>query len=122
MSFLNIPLKSIEAVVISVVGIESMPWNNPLLYPVIPPNLPPPPVQRDFRWRVVINISTQSQSSFLTRNPGTYNGQDVSVGQWIGNLTTGQAWQIITIESKTTGQITAIVQDVYRYKDRKSVV
>lgn len=92
-----------------------MPWNNPLLYPVVPPASPPPTIQKDYRWRVVLGISEQDHSSYLTRKPGSYNGQDVVVGQWMANLTTGQAWQIITIESKTTTQITAIVQDVYRY-------
>lgn len=115
MAFLNIPLKAIQVGISSVVGVETMPWNNPLLYPVVPPSLPPAPVQKDFRWRVVMDVSEQLHSSNITRNPGTYNGQDITVGQWIANLTTGQAWQIITIEAKTTTQVTAIVQDVYRY-------
>jgi hypothetical protein len=115
MAFLNIPLKSIQAIVSSVVGTESMPWYNPLLYPVIPPALPPTPSARDYRWRVVMSIDDQSHSSYLTRDPGDYNGQDVSIGQWIANLTTGQAWQIISIESKTTTDVTVIVQDVFRY-------
>lgn len=115
MAFLNIPLKAIPVTVGSVQGTASMPWNNPLLYPVIPPNLPPAPVQKDYRWRVVMTVDEQQHSSNITRNPGSYNGQDISVGQWIANLTTGQAWQIILIEAKTTGQVTAIVQDIYRY-------
>ena len=92
-----------------------MPWNNPLAYPVVPPALPPAPIQKDYRWQVVMNVEDQAHSSYLTRNPGLYNGQDIVVGQWIANLTTGQAWQIISIESKSTTQVTAIVQDVYRY-------
>lgn len=115
MAFQNIPLKAIQALVTSVVGTAAMPWNNPLLYPVIPPALPPAPVQKDYRWRVVMDISNQQQSSNTTRDPGIYNGQDVVVGQWIANLTTGQAWQIINIESKSTAQVTAIVQDIFRY-------
>jgi len=115
MSFLNIPLKSIELELVLVEGIETMPWYNPLLYPVIPPNPQPAPVQKDFRWEVVLNVSEQLHSSNITRDPGQYNGQDISVGQWIANLTTGQAWLIISIESKTTTSVTAIVQDIYRY-------
>lgn len=115
MAFLNIPLKSIQALVTSVVGVETMPWYDPLQFPVVPPALPPAPVQKDYRWRVVMNISEQEHSSYLTREPGSYNGQDITVGQWIANLTTGQAWQIILIESKTETTVTAIVQDVYRY-------
>lgn len=115
MAFLNIPLKSIQALVSSVTGTETMPWNDPVLYPVIPPADPPAPVQKDYRWRVVMTVNEQDHSSYLTRDPGTYNGQDVTVGQWMANLTTGQAWQIIVIESKTETTITAIVQDIYRY-------
>lgn len=115
MSFLNIPIKSIEAVTVSVVGTETMPWYNPANYPVIPPNLPAPPVQVDYRWRVVLSITTQTQSSYLTRSPGIYTGMDIDVGDWIGNLTTGQAWQIISIESKTDSEVTIIVQDIDRY-------
>lgn len=62
-----------------------------------------------------MDISEQMHSSYLTRDPGAFNGQDITVGQWIANLTSGQAWQIITIESKTLTQVTAIVQDIYRY-------
>lgn len=115
MAFLNIPLKSIQVSVNYIIGTESMPWNNPLLYPIIPPSLPPAPVLKDFRWRVVMDVTNQNQSSYITRDPGVYNGQDIIVGQWISNLTTGQAWQIITIEAKTEVSVTAIVQDIYRY-------
>lgn len=115
MSFLNIPLKSIQVLLLSAVGTETMLWNNPLLYPVIPPSLPPAAVPKDYRWRVVLDITEQSHSYYKSRDPGSYNGQDISVGQWIANLTTGQAWQIISIESKNIDSITAIVQDVYRY-------
>lgn len=115
MAFLNIPLKSIQALVTSVVGTETMPWYDPLQFPVVPPALPPAPVNKDYRWRVTMAISEQEHSSYLTRDPGQYNGQDVTVGSWIANLTTGQAWQIILVESKTETTVTAIVQDVYRY-------
>lgn len=115
MAFLNIPLKSIQVALSTAVGVESMPWNNPLLYPVIPPALPPAPVLKDFRWRVTLGVTEQSHSYYKSRDPGNYNGQDITVGQWIANLTTGQAWQIILIEAKTTGSVTAVVQDIYRY-------
>ena len=115
MAFLNIPLKSIQTYVNSVTGTDSMPWYNPLLYPVVPPNPTPLPTLKDYRWRVVMDVTQQDHSSYTTRDPGQYNGQDITVGQWIANLATGQAWQIILIEAKTTMQITVIVQDVYRY-------
>src|SRR4051812_39904942 len=115
MAFLNIPLKSIECRVDSVIGTETMAWYNPTSFPVIPPAQTPNPVQVYFRWRVTMVIERQTQSAYNTRRPGLFTGQDVSVGQWIANLVTGQSWQIITIESKTETAVTAIVQDVYRY-------
>ena len=115
MSFLNVPLKAIQANLIYAVGIASAPWHNPLVYPVIPPGLPPPTQLRDFQWRVVLEISSQQHSAYNTRAPGEYNGQDVAVGQWIANATTGQAWKIISIESKSSINVVAIVEDAYRY-------
>lgn len=115
MAFLNTPLKSVQANITSIIGVETMPWYNPLNFPVAPLAPQPLPIAKDFRWRVVMNIDQQLHSAFSTRSPGSYNGQDVTVGQWIANLSTGQAWQIISIESKSVSQITAIVQDVYRY-------
>ena len=115
MAFLNIPLRAIEATITSITGTDTMPWNNPLLYPIAPGDPNPPPLDKFYRWRLIINITEQTQSSNITRSPGTYNGQDVTVGQWIANLVSGQAWQIISIESKSNTQVVAIVQDVYRY-------
>ena len=115
MAFLNIPLKSIQVAVSSVTGIQTMPWYNPADFPVPPGSPTPTPINRDFRWRAVLDITQQNHSSTLTRAPGVYTGMDVSVGQWMANMTTGQAWQVISIESKTSSGIIAIVQDVYRY-------
>jgi hypothetical protein len=115
MAFLNTPLKSLQCVISTVIGTETLPWFNPALFPVRPPNPQPPPVELYYRWRVNMIIARQTQSAYNTREPGIYNGQDVSVGSWVANLTTGQAWQIIKIESKSELLVTAIVQDVYRY-------
>ena len=115
MAFLNIPLKSIQATSSSVLGVATMPWYNPLNFPLAPGAPAPIPSLKDYKWRLILDIDSQNQSAYTTRNPGIYNGQDITVGQWIANLTTGQAWQITTIESKSTIQVTAIVQDIYRY-------
>ena len=115
MAFLNIPLKSIQATSSAIIGVASMPWYNPLNFP-LPPGAPTPaPSLKDYRWRIILDIDNQNQSAYTTRNPGQYNAQDVTVGQWVANLVTGQSWQIVLIESKTTTQVTAIVQDIYRY-------
>lgn len=115
MPFLNIPLKTISGDITNITGIETMPWYNPLQFPVIPGNPAPEPEDKYFRWRVTLSISIQQQSSYLTRNPGQYNGMDVTVGQWIANSSSGLAWQIISIESKSGDEVVAIVQDIYRY-------
>ena len=115
MGFLNTPLKGIQATINTSSGVQTMAWNNPLNYPVLPSNPAPLPLQRDFKWSIQMDITIQAHSSYNTRDPGLYNGQDITVGQWLANLTTGQAWQIISIESKSTTSVTAVIQDVYRY-------
>lgn len=115
MPFLNIPLKSIQVEVNQVVGTGQMPWFNPSDFPVVPGNPQPSPIYKDYKWSVTMLVLPQQQSSYLTRSPGVYNGQDISVGLWIANLNTGQAWQIISIDSMTSTAVQATVQDVYRY-------
>ena len=115
MPFLNIPLKSIQAELSAISGGGAMPWYNPADFPVVPGNPYPTPVDRDYRWLITLDVTEQQQSAYSTRNPGIYNGQDITIGQWIGNISSGQAWQIISIESKTPQQVIAVVQDIYRY-------
>jgi hypothetical protein len=121
MSFLNTPLKSVQVNINLISGVESMPWYNPLLYPIVPPASPPAPLQKDFRWSVVMDVSVQQHSAYNTRDPGRYSSQDIVVGEWIANLSSGQAWQIISIESKNAAQVVATVQDVYRYNTFRDV-
>lgn len=115
MPFLNIPLKTISVEITDIQGVETMPWYDPVAFPVLPGQPYPEPIAKDFRWRITLDVSLQQQSSYLTRSPGIYNGQDITVGQWIANNSTGQSWQIISIESKSSTQVIAIVQDIYRY-------
>lgn len=115
MAFLNIPLKAIQGSMLSVAGLATMPWYSPNNFPVVPGDPAPVPLLKDYKWRITLNIDSQPQSSYLTRNPGFYTGQDIVVGLWIANTTTGQAWQIITVESKTASSVTVVVQDIYRY-------
>jgi hypothetical protein len=121
MAFQNIPLKSTQVVITSVVGTATMAWYNPLNFPAAPGFPAPLPVQKDFKWEITMDISSQSHSSYATRKPGAYTGMDINVGQWIANLTSGQAWQIISIESKSSTQATAIVQDIYRYNTFRDI-
>jgi hypothetical protein len=115
MSFLNIPIKAIQANITTAQATEQMPWYDPTAFPVAPGNPYPTPMLKDYRWRVTMEVQGQNHSSYISRNPGLYNGYDVNVGQWIADTTTGQAWQIISVESKTEVSATVIVQDIYRY-------
>lgn len=98
-----------------------MPWYNPTEFPVQPGNPQPSPYQKSYRWEVTCDVLSQTQSSYLTRQPGSYNGQDISIGQWIANTSSGAAWQIISVTGKTSQSITFIVQDVYRYNTFKDI-
>ena len=115
MSFLNTPIISLQATSTAVVGVSTLPWNNPNNYPLAPGAPTPAPINLPYRWSVTLNIATQSQSSWITRAPGYYTGQDVSVGQWITDTNTGRAWQIYSVTAKTDTQATVLVQDIYRY-------
>jgi hypothetical protein len=121
MSFLNIPLKSIQANLITVTPTDLMPWYNPALFPVAPGNPTPAPEQKPFRWALDFEVAQQLTSSYSTRKPGAFDGQDISVGQWIAHTSTGSAWQIISVTAKTTSTLSVIVQDVYRYNTFKDV-
>lgn len=121
MSFLNIPLKSIQLSTISITPTDVMPWYNPTEFPVQPGNPQPSPQQKPYRWLISCDVLQQTQSSYLTRQPGAYNGQDISVGQWIANTASGAAWQIISVTAKTTQTIEFIVQDVYRYNTFRDI-
>lgn len=121
MSFLNIPLKSIQLNIISVIPTDTMPWYSPTDFPVQPGNPQPPAYQKAYRWLLTCEVLPQTHSSYLTRQPGAYNGQDISVGQWVANTASGSAWQIISVTSKTTQSIQFIVQDIYRYNTFKDI-
>lgn len=119
MSFENTPLKAIYGTLFSSVGGAMLPWNDPADYPVPPGNPPPTPIPKEYTWVVTVEISPQTHSSNITREPGVYNGQDITVGMWMANSNTGQAWSIISISSKSTTSVTMTIQDVYRYNTFK---
>jgi fibronectin-binding autotransporter adhesin len=115
MTFLNTPAKSIQVTVNSSIGVDSLPWYEPNSFPVPPGGNQPSPVMKNYTWTVSLEVAVQNHSSYLTRRPGHFDGFDINVGQWIANLNTGQAWEIKTISSKTTTEVVAVVEDVYRY-------
>lgn len=72
-------------------------------------------VNRSYQWTITLTVTAQSTSSNYTRQKHTFNGQDIDVGMWIGNLSSGLAWQIVSVTSKTTSSVTCVVQDINRY-------
>lgn len=120
MPFLNIPVKSIPLSMTTIVPTENMNWPVPTDPPPASPVFQP----RAYRWRVTMSLppplnTPQTHSSAFTRNPGLYNCMDVNVGMWIGDINNGKAWQIIQVVSKTSEEIIAVIQDVYRYNTFK---
>lgn len=115
MGFINKPIKAIGAVLRSKTGIQTLPWDSILNYPVPPMAAIPAPYPRDFIWEIEFDIITQTHSSISSRSPGQYTGMDVTVGQWVADATTGQAWQITEVREKSDTLVRVLVQDVYRY-------
>ena len=121
MSYINKPLKTIGALLTHITGYASMPWEDPSKYPV-PPGAPTPsPQPRDYMWVGTFTVTPQYHSSKLSRAPGTYNGMDITVGQWIANAITGQAWQIVKITEKIEASVELILHDVYRYNTFRDI-
>ena len=115
MTFLTIPIKSIQGNLSSATPSDTMPWYDPSQFPVAPGQPTPSPSPKAYRWIASLDITYQFTSSYATRRPGTYDGQDVSVGQWIANTATGAAWQIINVLAKNVNSVTVEIQDIYRY-------
>ncbi len=68
-----------------------------------------------YQWQVTLTVTSQSHSSFRTRQPYTYTGMDVNVGDYVADLDQGIALKIVSVTSKTDTEITCIVEDVLRY-------
>lgn len=73
-----------------------------------------------YRWEITFSVTQQGHGSHLSRDDFTYNGLDVTVGDWIAGASTGQCLKIISISAKTTNSVTCIVEDWLRYNTFKS--
>src|SRR5271165_4231499 len=100
-SFNGIPVLSISASVLSSpINGATLPWNG---------------LAKSYQWTLTLSITTQFQSGTTTRQKEQYNGMDVNVGQWIASISSGLAWQIVSISSKSASSVTCVVQDIFRY-------
>ena len=73
-----------------------------------------------YRWTITFSVTATNHGSHLSRDDFTYNGLDVTVGDWIAGATTGQCLKIVSIDSKTTSSVTCVVEDWLRYNTFKS--
>lgn len=68
-----------------------------------------------YQWRVTFEVVPQMHSSPVTPTPYFYNGMDVRVGDWVADLITGSAVNIVSIVSQTLSTVVAICEDLDRY-------
>ena len=73
-----------------------------------------------YQWTITFSVTQQTHGSHLSRDDFTYNGLDVTVGDWIAGATTGQCLKIVSIDAKTTTSVTCVVEDWLRYNTFKA--
>ena len=70
---------------------------------------------KPYQWTTTFNVTTQFHSSQKTRLQNQYNGQDISVGDWVCSGLRGVAHKIISISSATNTSVTAVLEDYDRF-------
>lgn len=80
-------------------------WSDPL-NPTDPWNGYP------YQWSVSFNVQSQVHSDPSTPRPFTYNGLDITIGDWLIFAGESMALEIISIVSQTDSLLTVIVEDV----------
>lgn len=68
-----------------------------------------------YQWTITFSVTAQNHGSHLTRDDFTFNGLDVVVGDWIANASSGMCWKVVSVTSKTSNTVTAVVEDWLRY-------
>jgi hypothetical protein len=71
--------------------------------------------QNYYKWRVDISVTAQTHSSPYTREQYTYNGIDISVGDWIAGGSPTRALKVVQILDKTETTASLIIEDVERF-------
>lgn len=111
MGYNDVPAKVLEAFVVSQVGYGAWPHDDGTNDPYWKYGETP----KDCFWELVLEVTPQTHSSHKTRQPKVYNGMDVKIGDYIASTLDGVSVKIIRIDRKVEGQITCIVEDVFRY-------
>ena len=117
MRYIDVPAKVLEGNMLNASGIESWPYNDNSGDPFWAGGVTP----KDYRWLITIEVTPQTHSSYKTRRPYTYDGMDVTVGDYIASQQEGVAVQIVSIQSKSTTSLTCIVEDTLRYNTFRSI-
>jgi len=68
-----------------------------------------------YQWEVVLQIAPQTHSSQETPSAFSYDGNDIFVGMWIADITSGFAVKIVSIVFQGALNVDCIVEDVDRY-------
>lgn len=74
---------------------------------------------KSYQWTTTLAVTTQNNSGIqpqpLPSQKYTYTGQNINVGMWIAQLSTGLVWQIVAISAKTASTVNCTLQDASRY-------
>jgi hypothetical protein len=83
-------------------------WSDPL-------NPSDPWTGYPYQWTVSLRVQPQPHSDPSTPRPFTYNGLDISIGDWVIFSSSALALQIVSIVAQTDSNLTVIVEDVSLY-------
>jgi len=108
---IKLPAKVLPALVMSQTGVERWPYDDGQGDKWWSGGTDP----RFYTWDLTLNVTEQTHSSHLSRDPFKYNAFDIKVGDWIANVTSGLAVKVIGTKSKSATTIIVTVEDINRY-------
>jgi len=68
-----------------------------------------------YQWNINVEVQAQIHSDPTSQTPFSYNGLDVSVGDWLIFTASGIAVEIVNISSQTDSTLSILVEDVSLY-------
>lgn len=75
---------------------------------------------KPYKWVIDLTVTAQAHGSQLTREPYSYDGLDVKVGDWIADTNSGLALRIVSILEKASLALKIEVEDIDRYNTFQS--
>ena len=110
------PAKVLQCSVTSATGEQTWPYNDGEGDPWWSGSSSP----KFYQYSITFTVTEYSHGSHKTREARKYNGQDVSVGDWIAGSQDGKCLQVVSVTSKSATSVTCIVEDVLRYNTFRS--